>query len=190
MFIYQITNILTKDCYVGKTTKTIEQRLHRHNYNAFQGNSQTYLHRAIRKYGAHNFIIESLESVNNFDELNIKEMDWIKRIKPRYNMTKGGDGGDTSNSPNYIKAISKRCQKGINNGMFGKKHSEKTIEKIRKALLGKSIIANKCPVMCQGKKFDSVGEAQKAFPGISVRKRLDNPKYSEFYRLRPRTKRK
>jgi hypothetical protein len=44
--------------------------------------------------------------------------------------------------------------------------------------------------MCEGVKFDSVGEAQSAYPGISIRKRIDSSKYPDFYRLRPKTKRK
>ena len=38
--------------------------------------------------------------------------------------------------------------------------------------------------------YNSVGEAQSAFLGISIRKRIDNPNYPNFYRLKPKTKRK
>lgn len=64
-------------------------------------------------------------------------------------------------------------------GMLGKKQSDKFHESIRKS--------NCCPVVCEGVEYPSVGDAQKAYQGISVRKRLDNPKYPEFYRLRDRT---
>jgi hypothetical protein len=50
--------------------------------------------------------------------------------------------------------------------------------------------ANRCPVSCEGITYPSVGDAQSAYIGINVRKRLDNPKYPNFYRLRPKTKRK
>lgn len=55
---------------------------------------------------------------------------------------------------------------------------EKTLESVR------------CPVSCEGIIYNSVSGAQTAYPGISIRKRLDNEKYPDFYRLRPKTKRK
>ena len=67
-------------------------------------------------------------------------------------------------------------------GMLGKKQSSKFINAIKKS--------NSCPVMCEGIKFNSVGEAQSAYPGISIRKRLNSSNYPQFYRLRPSTKRK
>jgi hypothetical protein len=49
-----------------------------------------------------------------------------------HNMTNGGDGGDTSDSPKYKEGIKQRNFKGSNNPNFGKKQSQKTIELIRK----------------------------------------------------------
>jgi hypothetical protein len=65
-------------------------------------------------------------------------------------------------------------------GMLGKEHLMK----------GKSLSKNYCPVVCEGVEYPSVGAAQEAYPGCNIRKRLDNPKYPDFYRLRERTKRK
>lgn len=50
--------------------------------------------------------------------------------------------------------------------------------------------ANKCPVICEGKIFSSVGDAQLAYPGCNICKRLNSDSWPEFYRLRPRTRRK
>lgn len=47
-----------------------------------------------------------------------------------------------------------------------------------------------CPVECEGVVYESVKAAELAYPGISVRKRLDNPAYPDWKRLRPATKRK
>jgi hypothetical protein len=100
-------------------------------------------------------------------------------------MTSGGDGGDTSQSPNYITAIKQRDISGQKNPMFGKKRTDTAIYLV--AAREKMIQANKCPVICEGIEYDSVGKAQEAYPGISIRKRLDNPKYPNFYRLREKT---
>jgi hypothetical protein len=67
-------------------------------------------------------------------------------------------------------------------GMLGKKQSEGWRESIKKA--------NSCPVSCEGVIYTSVGEAQAAYPGCSIRKRLDNPKYANFYRLKDKITRK
>jgi len=186
MFIYQITNIITSDFYIGKTIHPIEKRYYKHKYNAFKLNCQTYLYRAMRKYGESNFTISILEQVNTNILLNEKEIHYIKTLSPKYNMTKGGDGGDTSSSPNFKKSMSIMHKNKISNdyasyGMLGKKQSEKFHLSIKKS--------NSCPVMCEGIKFNSVGEAQQFYIGISIRKRLDNSKYPEFYRLREKTKR-
>lgn len=187
MIIYQITNKITNDNYIGKTIYSINVRYSRHKYTAFKSKSQTYLHRAMRKYGNDNFIINKLDEANSMVELNQKEMLWIEKLKPKYNMTKGSDGGDTSSSPNFIQAMkkyhaSKDSKSYATYGMLGKTTSDKT-----KKLIG---IKNSCPVMCEGVRYNSVGEAQVAYPGISIRRRINNPKYTEFYRLRPKTKRK
>lgn len=187
MVIYQITNIVTSDFYIGKS-KNPEERFYRHKYNAKNNKNQAFLYRAMRKYGTDNFKFTILEEVKDPQMLNCREIYWIEKLSPKYNMTKGGDGGDTSSSPNYKLAIQKRDQSGRKNGMFGKKRtsSEETRKLLSTRLKGK----NTCPVSCNGKIFNSVGEAQSAFPGISIRKRLDNEKYPTFFRLRPKTKRK
>jgi len=187
MIIYQITNKITNDIYIGKTIHSTKVRYSRHKYTAFKSKSQTYLHRAMRKYGDNNFNITKLDEAKSLIELNEKEMLWIEKLKPKYNMTKGSDGGDTSSSPNFIKAMkihhsSRDSKSYATYGMLGKTTSEKA-----KKLIG---LKNSCPVMCEGIKYDSVGEAQSAYPGISIRKRIDNPKYPSFYRLKPKTKRK
>ena len=100
MIIYKITNKVNNKFYIGKTTKSIQERFNRHRYN-HQG-QKTYLYNSMRKYGFDNFQIEVLEETQN---LNEREIYWIEKLSPHYNMTRGGDGGDTSKSPNYIKGM-------------------------------------------------------------------------------------
>lgn len=181
MFIYKITNHVNGKTYVGKTVKSIQERYQKHLYNHKTQN--TYLYKAMRKYGVENFSIDIIEETPFLDE---REIFWIETLNPEYNMTKGGEGGDTSKSPNFINSMklyhqSKTKKSYATNGMLGKKLSKKSKDAISKA--------NSCPVMCEGVMYASVGEAQNAYPGISIRKRLDSQKYTDFYRLKPKTKR-
>ena len=180
MIIYKITNKINSKIYIGKTTKTLEERFLKHKYNHKTQN--TYLYKAMRKYGIENFVIEVLEITTHLDE---REKYWISTMKPQYNMTAGGEGGNTSSSPNFISAMKKYHETKTKDsyatyGMKGKTSRNK----------GGVLVQNRCPVICEGIEYSSVGEAEKSYPGINLRKRLDNPKYPQFYRLRERTRRK
>jgi group I intron endonuclease len=124
LFIYQIVNDTTKDSYVGMTKQHLNVRFRRHLSNARCG-LNTHLCRAIRKYGEHAFHIDLLETMTAIERsiLADREKYWIATIAPEYNMTAGGDGGDTSTSPAYRVGISRRDQAGSKNGMFGRKGS-------------------------------------------------------------------
>jgi group I intron endonuclease len=113
--IYLITNTVNGKRYIGKTSRTIEVRWYHHCKNAEYG-LDNYLYKAIRKYGKDNFTIEYL-----CDGLDEEEVVMIEAYSPEYNMTKGGDGGDTSNSPRYQEGmIRRRSYKGENNPNYGK----------------------------------------------------------------------
>jgi group I intron endonuclease len=115
--IYKILNNITGDFYIGYTSKTLQERLTNHIYAA-KGGTNTHLHKAMRKYGCDNFSIECLQEDGN---LNEDEALWIAKLQPAYNMTKGGEGGDTSNSPNFKQAmINRRSYAGEGNPNFGK----------------------------------------------------------------------
>lgn len=187
MIVYLITNKINHKKYIGKTILPLTRRFQNHINKSTKG-SLTYFHRAIRKYGKEHFTCEILDRATSLEELNQKEMIWIKTIAPEYNMTVGGDGGDTSKSPNYIEGMKHRDLSGSKNGMWGtKRHIPE--EQLNKAH-ARAWEANKCPVICEGVTYASVGEAQKQYPGIKIRNRLDNPKWPQFFRLRPKTKRK
>jgi len=183
--VYRITNKVNGKTYIGKSTKTLEERLTRHFYN--HRTSNTYLYKAMRKYGIENFSGEVLEETT-LENLDAQERSWIAMHNPEYNMTTGGEGGDTSKSPNYISGMAKRDMSGSKNPMYGRKRPDNAA--ILKSARHLMIKANSCPVICEGKEFASVGAAQAAYPGISISKRLNSPKYPEFYRLRERTRRK
>ena len=181
--IYKITNSINDNFYIGKTTIGIHQRFKRHLSLYEQGH--THLYRAMKLYGIENFSISIIEFTTQ-DLLNEKEKFWISELLPTYNMTIGGDGGNTSNSINYIKSMmdyhSKKSPSDYATyGMLGKKQSEKFLKSIK--------LSNSCPVMCNGIEYSSINEAEKDHVGINLRKRLDNPKYPEFYRLKEKIKR-
>lgn len=179
MIIYLITNIVNGKKYIGRTKRGIEHRFRAHLHSSKQG-SNTYFHKAIRKYGKENFKLEILEESD-------REEHWIEILKPEYNMTKGGDGGDTSKSPNFIKAMkimhqNKPKEEYATYGMLGKSINEKT-----KIAL---IKANSCPIIFNDVKYNSIKEAELANPNISVRKRIDSHLHPTCYRLRATIRRK
>lgn len=97
-FIYKITCIPTQKIYIGKTEQTIERRWQDHCSAAFLPSHGDYnfpFHRAIRKYGKENFIIEKLQEENDSEKLKELEKKWIKYYDSYYNgynATLGGDG--------------------------------------------------------------------------------------------------
>ena len=100
-YIYIITNNVNGRQYVGQTIQTIEQRFKKHIYNAKEGNTNMYIHKAIRKYGEEKFSINQLEMVecelreDLMEQLNVLEKFYIKKyntLKPNgYNLTQGGE---------------------------------------------------------------------------------------------------
>lgn len=188
MIIYKIINKVNGDFYIGKTSKTKEERLRRHFYNASYG-IETYLYRAIRKYGEKNFIVEELENNIDKNKIDEREIYHISNLNPKYNMTSGGDGGDTSKSPNFIKAIKKQhsnrsSESYASYGMLGKEFPDEAKIKVGKA--------NSYPVICEGKEFSSIKSAEEYYKNLgtpkSVRKRIDNPKHTDWYRIREKRK--
>lgn len=114
--IYKATNILNSKCYIGKGVKGLTKRRRGHLQAAARG-SHSNFHNAIRKYGAENFQWEILfecprEKCSN-KELAKLEKEFVKKYKSNlrkhgYNMTPGGEGGNTlSNHPNRLGIIKK-----------------------------------------------------------------------------------
>ena len=96
-YIYKISNNQNKHLYIGQTRIDVNQRWRDHCRVAINPESPEYnfpLHRAIRKYGENNFIIEELEECPD-DILNDREIYWIKTLNSYnkgYNAALGGKG--------------------------------------------------------------------------------------------------
>ena len=88
--IYKITNLVNGKVYIGQTKGSIEKRWKEHcRKNSFCSK----LRRAIQKYGKNNFSIEQIDHAHNQEELDSKEIFWIKKYNSTeigYNIAKGG----------------------------------------------------------------------------------------------------
>lgn len=91
-FIYVTTNWVNGKRYVG-------QRKFKNKWQKYLG-SGTILKRAIKKYGKESFSVSIIDIAYSKEELNNKEKQWIFELnacsaEDYYNMTYGGDGGNT-----------------------------------------------------------------------------------------------
>ena len=92
--IYKIENKINHKIYIGKTSKTIQNRWDEHWRDSLKFPERT-LYKAFAKYGKESFFIEEVEEIEN-DEIACKrECFWIEfygSFKNGYNSTLGGDG--------------------------------------------------------------------------------------------------
>lgn len=104
--IYKIENKINGHCYIGQSIH-IYYRWKQHSRRAFQENDEEYnypLYQAFRKYGLENFDFSILEECNK-EELNTKEISYIKKFDSYnngYNQTIGGD------SSSFVKLTEKQ----------------------------------------------------------------------------------
>jgi group I intron endonuclease len=156
MFIYLVTNLVNHKTYVGQTTKSVEHRFRHHCYSA-GGGSNTLLHKAIRKYGVASFQVTILEVVT--EDINAREVAWIAKLSPEYNMTKGGEGGDTSAYIDYSKFKwhgehnPMYGRRGKDNPNYGKKRSE---ESKHRSSISEYALKRSRPVVYDGISYPSV----------------------------------
>jgi group I intron endonuclease len=95
MIIYCARNLTNDKLYVGKTTKTLEERKLQH-YDDANNGSETHFHRALCLDNEFEWSV--LEHVIDVSRLNERECFWITKLNTYvdgYNMTIGGDGGIT-----------------------------------------------------------------------------------------------
>ena len=88
--VYKITNLVNNKVYIGQTTRGIKARFNRHIRDAMSERLGTHFARAIRKYGAKNFVIDVIDTAYSQEELNQKEQYWIREydsITHGYNET-------------------------------------------------------------------------------------------------------
>ena len=90
--VYEAMNILNRKFYIGMTTKGVHHRQKQHLAAARYGKKGGKFYNAIRKYGENNFWFYILAVCDDIDEALREEREFIKALKPEYNMTIGGEG--------------------------------------------------------------------------------------------------
>lgn len=119
-YVYKVTNNINGKIYVGQHKSTVLDE-------SYWG-SGVLIRRSQEKYGLENFTIEILEWCSSKEDLDSKEIYWIKELNSTdpavgYNIGFGGRScGD---------------HHGELNPMYGKKHSAETLEKMRESKRGK-----------------------------------------------------
>ena len=139
MIIYKTINKINQKFYIGQD---------RYNNPLYIG-SGLLLERAIKKYGKENFKKEIIEYCSSINELNEREIFWIKELNSTnpdigYNIASGGVGGDTiSHHPRrneIAKNISlknkERYKNKTKHPSYGKIQTQESNEKRSKALIG------------------------------------------------------
>lgn len=86
--IYKITNLINGDSYIGRSVN-IKRRFMEH--KAPKNGGGKTIHAAIQKYGLENFSFEVLEECPE-EMLDEREVYYIGKLKPKYNIASGGRG--------------------------------------------------------------------------------------------------
>ena len=139
--IYGWYNTKNEKWYIGQTIHP-ERRFKTHINDAFNRKDNIHFHNALRKYKLENFVYCVLEENVLFENLNMREMDWIEYYDSfygGYNLTLGGDGAKGV-------ILSKEARRKISEFHKGKpvwnsgKHgiySEETLKKLSNASKGR-----------------------------------------------------
>lgn len=90
--IYKVTNKENGKFYIGRTRyKCLYMRKATHKWYAKQGSNLPFPN-ALRKYGIGGFNWEIIEECED-PKAGEREIYWINKLNPHYNVTLGGDGG-------------------------------------------------------------------------------------------------
>lgn len=135
-YVYLIHNILNNKVYVGKA-KNPAKRWLKH-LKVASGKRQTekfYIHHAISKHGARNFVFSIIQKLENKNDCDLAEMYWIKYFQSKdnkhgYNLTDGGEGV-------FGREVSEATKQKQREKATGRKHTEKTKELLRQINIGK-----------------------------------------------------
>lgn len=110
--VYKCTNLINGKIYIGVTSAGLLVRSNQHIKDSQKGVSGCKLFAsAIRKYGADNFYWKVIDTASSFEEMMLKEISYIFKLKPEYNICSGG--------------------RGAPGAMTGKTHSAKTKKRLR-----------------------------------------------------------
>ena len=125
MIVYKTTNLVNNKIYIGKD---------KHNNPNYLGSGK-HLNQAMKKYGRDKFTKEIIEYCESEHHMSIRERYWISYYNSYdhsigYNLTLGGEGGDTftyrdSNDQDITRALISEKSKFYND-LNRHKHSQNT----------------------------------------------------------------
>ena len=194
-YIYKTTNLINKKVYIGQ-----------HKSCKFDKNyfgSGVILLKSIKKYGINNFKCEIIEECSSQEELNKEERFWIKTLKPEYNISEGGNGGNLGLEINRrisetIKrkwkdgSISHHSNSGFQKGYTpwnkgtkglcaGWHHSEET--KLKLSKLSKGRCASEEQRLNHSRKMKGHFVSSETRRKMSINNAMKNPLYREKARI-------
>lgn len=134
-YVYKISFKTSGKCYIGMTSKSITERLHKHYTNAVSG-IDNKLYRAIRMYGISDCCFETLAICKTQKEALKIEADFITEYNTfnnGYNSSEGGSGGwcvPEEKFKEWSNKVSKRTNGKNNPNHCGVSNEEILIEAI------------------------------------------------------------
>ncbi len=154
-YIYTIHNIINNKIYVGKSQDPIKRwKKHITVAQCKRKREKYFLHRAIQKYGKHNFIFSIIQNFQSEQDCTTAEIYWINYFQSNnsklgYNLTVGGEGvsgricNEETKNKIRLKAIGRKHTKKTKNKLrilnTGKILSLETIEKTASKLRGRKL---------------------------------------------------
>lgn len=140
--------MITNKIYIGQTIVELKLRWQRHCVPS----SKTVISNSIHKHGRDNFIIEQIDSASSIEELNQKEVYWIKHYhslnkEKGYNVAYGGGNRimtdeiklkiSITNSGKKKPPFSEEHKAKLKAWASSRKHSKETKLKMSKKSLGR-----------------------------------------------------
>ena len=190
MIVYKITNIINDKNYIGITSRNLTSRWNEHVYDSNSNKTNMNIHKAIRKYGKDNFVIEQLYIGSNTEEINNKEIEYIKEYNSLdrnygYNISPGGNNKHICTLESKAKMSLSR-QKAWKNGKYS---NQEYRDKISKAKTGIKVIKLQKKVICleTNEIFDSIKKASenyKVTPGAICNSIKRGSKINKQYTLK------
>lgn len=132
-------NKVNDKCYIGITTKTLNDRITSHINKA--NRKKSYFQTSLKKYGKASFEFSVIDTANTKEELYGKEVYWIgvyDSFNSGYNLTLGGDG--ITNMSQEIKDKISKSKTGVpNSKLKNRTYSDVYRVKVSRTLGGKPV---------------------------------------------------
>jgi group I intron endonuclease len=142
-YIYIIENTINSKLYVGQTIDPYKRKS-AHFSQTSQSKGGLVINKAMIKHGRTNFDFVLLDTAYSKEELDDKEMYWIRTLNSLtpngYNRELGGHAGPVpgrKHSPESIEKM-RECKLGAKNPAFGKEHNKEWKENMSLRMSGEN----------------------------------------------------